>query len=80
VRYRDILEKRLVKSAESKGFRLLKQLDLDALHEFPASWIYAPVSSQKRLQHSSVKITEKHDSPWVKARREQLETAVRIAW
>ena len=32
------------------------------------------------LGHSSVKITEKHYSPWVKARQEQLEAAVRRAW
>ena len=32
------------------------------------------------LGHSSVKITEKHYSPWVKARQEQLEAAVRKAW
>jgi integrase len=32
------------------------------------------------LGHSSVKITEKHYAPWVKARQEQLENAVRSAW
>jgi integrase len=32
------------------------------------------------LGHSSVKITAKHYSPWVKARQEQLEAAVREAW
>ena len=32
------------------------------------------------LGHSSVKITEKHYSPWVKARQDQLEAAVRKAW
>ena len=32
------------------------------------------------LGHSSLKITEKHYSPWVKARQEQLEAAVRKAW
>ena len=32
------------------------------------------------LGHSSVKITEKHYSPWVAARQEQLEAAVRKAW
>ena len=32
------------------------------------------------LGHSSVKITEKHYSPWVKARQDQLEEAVRKAW
>jgi site-specific recombinase XerD len=32
------------------------------------------------LGHSSVKITEKHYSPWVRARQEQLEKSVRKAW
>ena len=32
------------------------------------------------LGHSSVKITEKHYSPWVKARQTQLETSVRKSW
>lgn len=32
------------------------------------------------LGHSSVKITEKHYSPWVKARQDQLEAAVKAAW
>jgi len=32
------------------------------------------------LGHSSVKITEKHYAPWVRARQQQLENAVRLAW
>jgi integrase len=32
------------------------------------------------LGHSSVKITEKHYSPWVKARQEQLESSVQKSW
>jgi integrase len=32
------------------------------------------------LGHSSVKVTEKHYSPWVKARQDQLEQAVRRTW
>ena len=32
------------------------------------------------LGHSSLKVTEKHYSPWVKARQEQLEQSVRLAW
>jgi integrase len=32
------------------------------------------------LGHKSVKITEKHYAPWVKARQEQLSTNVRKAW
>jgi integrase len=32
------------------------------------------------LGHSSVKVTEKHYSPFVKARQEQLENSVRLSW
>jgi len=32
------------------------------------------------LGHSSVTITERHYSPWVKARQDQLEAAVRKTW
>ena len=32
------------------------------------------------LGHSSVRITEKHYSPWVRARQEQLEADVRRTW
>jgi integrase/recombinase XerD len=32
------------------------------------------------LGHSSVKITEKHYAPWIRARQAQLEESVRMAW
>ncbi len=32
------------------------------------------------LGHSRVRVTEKHDSPWVRARQEQLEADVRRTW
>ena len=32
------------------------------------------------LGHSSIKVTEKHYSPWVRARQEQLEADVRGTW
>ena len=32
------------------------------------------------LGHSRVKVTEKHYSPFVKARQEQLENSVRLSW
>ncbi len=32
------------------------------------------------LGHSSVKVTEKHYSPWVRARQEQLEADIFLAW
>lgn len=32
------------------------------------------------LGHGSIKITEKHYAPWVKARQEQLATSIRKSW
>ncbi len=32
------------------------------------------------LGHSSIKVTEKHYSPWVRARQEQLEADVKRSW
>jgi hypothetical protein len=32
------------------------------------------------LGHQSVKVTEKHYAPWVRARQEQLEADVRRTW
>jgi integrase/recombinase XerD len=32
------------------------------------------------LGHGSVKVTEKHYSPWVRARQEQLEANVKRTW
>ena len=32
------------------------------------------------LGHSSIRVTQKHYSPWVKARQEQLEADVRRSW
>jgi integrase len=32
------------------------------------------------LEHHSVKMTEKHYPPWVKARQEQLTASVRQSW
>lgn len=37
-------------------------------------------SVSKLLGHSSVKITERHYAPWVKARQDQLEAEVRRIW
>jgi site-specific recombinase XerD len=37
-------------------------------------------SVSKLLGHSSIKITERHYAPWVKARQDQLESEVRRLW
>lgn len=50
---------------------------------FAVEMLLAGVSLQEvsvLLGHSSVKITEKHYKPWVKARQEQLQQSVRKPW
>jgi integrase/recombinase XerD len=37
-------------------------------------------SVSKLLGHSSIKVTERHYAPWVKARQEHLEAEVRKIW
>jgi hypothetical protein len=32
------------------------------------------------LGHSSIRVTEKHYSPWIRARQEQLETDLERSW
>jgi hypothetical protein len=32
------------------------------------------------LGHSSIRVTEKHSSPWVRARQEELEADARRTW
>jgi integrase/recombinase XerD len=39
-----------------------------------------PVQVSLLLGHSSIKITEKHYAPFVKARQQQLEISARMAW
>ena len=37
-------------------------------------------SVSKLLGHSSIKITERHYAPWVKARQDQLEAEILLNW
>ncbi len=32
------------------------------------------------LGHQSVRVTERHYAPWVRARQQELEASVRLAW
>jgi hypothetical protein len=43
---RILLEKRLIPWCEDRGYRLLKQLDVDALRQFRATWAPLPFWSQ----------------------------------
>ena len=53
----------------------------------PVSYTHLDVYKRQPLEqvsmllgHKSVKITEKHYAPWVKARQEQLAVNVRKSW
>jgi site-specific recombinase XerD len=37
-------------------------------------------SVSKLLGHTSIKVTERHYAPWVKARQDQLESDVKRTW
>jgi integrase len=82
-------------SSTFPGSRLAKRILPPALalpaaeHEPPLRDTFAvslllkgvPLDSvSKLLGHSSIKITERHYAPWVKARQEQLEAEVRRIW
>ena len=142
---RDVVERRLLAYCTNEGYRVLRQLDVDAVREFRNELVkdYSANSARKRLEyiraffrfcHQSgwitanpstvikppkadpsptlpferteidrmltvadtftatgrfkdgnrkrirAMITEKHYSPWVKARQDQLEQSVRLTW
>lgn len=47
---KNLLEKRLLPWCESRGIRQLRQLDVDALRQFRATWPDAPISAHKNLE------------------------------
>ena len=68
------------------AFKLAKIPDGHAhrfLDTFAVSLLQAGVPMERvsvLLGHSSIKVTEKYYSPWVRARQEQLEADVRRTW
>ena len=52
-------------------------------HTFAVSLLQKGVSIEivsVLLAHNSIRVTERHYSPWIKARQEQLEAAVKKTW
>jgi integrase len=47
---KNLQETRLIPWCEDRGFRLLKQLDVDALRQFQASWNDGALSAQKNIE------------------------------
>lgn len=78
--YRRLFELADLKSADGTPKRCFPHMFRDT---FAVEMLLAGVPLEQvsiLLGHKSVKITEKHYAPWVKARQEQLEQNVRKAW
>src|SRR5581483_9092277 len=49
-KYKNLLEGRFVGWCDSKGYRLMKQITVDAMREFPATWDVARCTRTKNLE------------------------------
>ena len=65
-KHRNLLEKRLLPWCEAKGYRLLKQLDVDAVREFRSDWPDSPITAQKNLERLRAFFWFCHSAGWVK--------------
>lgn len=78
--YRRLFELADIKKPDGTRKRCFPQMFRDT---FAVEMLLAGVPLEQvsmLLGHKSVKITEKHYAPWVRARQEQLEQNVRKAW
>ena len=64
---RILLEKRLLPWCHDRGYRHLKQLDVDALRQFRATWPDAPISAHKNLERLRSFFRFCHQAEWVKS-------------
>jgi site-specific recombinase XerD len=62
---KNLLEKRLIPWCDREGYRLLKQLDVDALREVRATWPDAPISALKNLERLRSFFRFCHLARWV---------------
>lgn len=62
---KNLLEKRLLPWCEHKGFRQLKQLDVDALLQFRATWPDGPLSAYKNLERLRAFFWFCHRADWI---------------
>lgn len=88
---RQIFQKQLLVFSEEHGLTFLRDLNsrntTEWRHMFRDTFAIemllagAPIDQVSiLLGHASVRITEKHYSPWVRARQDQLEKSVQSAW
>lgn len=66
-KHKNLLEKRLLPWCAAKGYRLLKQLGVDAVREFRATWPDSPITAQKNLERLRAFFWFCHSASWVKA-------------
>ena len=64
---RNLLDKRLIPWCDQHGYRQLKQLDVDALRQFRATWPDAPISAHKNLERLRSFFRFCHQAEWVKS-------------
>jgi integrase len=64
---KNVLEKRLLPWCETKGYRLLKQLDVDALRRFRATWPDGALAASKNLERLRSFFRFALDAGWVAA-------------
>ena len=65
-KHKNLLEKRLLPWCGSKGYRLLKQLDVAAVREFRAGWPDSAITAQKNLERLRAFFSFCHSAAWVK--------------
>ena len=65
-KHKNLFKKRLLPWCESKGSRLLKQLDVDAVREFRSEWKDSPITAQKNLERLRAFFWFCHSADWVK--------------
>jgi integrase len=66
-KHRNLFEKRFLPWCASKSHRLLKQLDVDAVREFRATWADAPITAQKNHERLRAFFWFCHSAAWIKA-------------
>jgi integrase/recombinase XerD len=65
-KHKNLLEKRLLPWCEKRGYRLLKQLDVDAVRKFRAEWPDSAITAQKNLERLRGFFWFCHSAGWVK--------------
>lgn len=65
-KYKNLLKKRLLPWCQANGYRLLKQLDVDALRAFRAKWPDSAISAQKNLERLRAFLSFCRAAGWVK--------------